>query len=144
MEGQKAYVAEVGEVFSNAQGRRDARLRVIFDNGTESNMLMRSLQRALHKDAAGRRITDPAAGPLFGSEPEQDDLASGTIQNLGKICAPSLSFSPPKLIYIASKVVLHRLVHRAVPHRNQWAGKRFVPVQSLFCHAPGKGLEVSV
>ncbi len=79
VEGQKAYVAEVGEVFSNAQGRRDARLRVIFDNGTESNMLMRSLQRALHKDTAGRRITDPAAGPLFGSEPEQDDLASGTI-----------------------------------------------------------------
>jgi hypothetical protein len=27
----------------------DARLRVIFDNGTESNMLMRSLQRALKK-----------------------------------------------------------------------------------------------
>lgn len=79
VEGQKAYVAEVGEIFSNAQGRRDARLRVIFDNGTESNMLMRSLQRSLHKDAAGRRITDPTAGPLFGSEPEQDDLASGTI-----------------------------------------------------------------
>jgi hypothetical protein len=29
---------------------------VIFDNGTESNMLMRSLQRALNKDEAGRRI----------------------------------------------------------------------------------------
>ena len=47
------------------QGRTDARLRVIFDNGTESNMLMRSLQRALYKDEAGRRITDPVAGPLF-------------------------------------------------------------------------------
>ena len=47
--GQKAYVAEMGEVFTNAQGRTDARLRVIFDNGTESNMLMRSLQRALHR-----------------------------------------------------------------------------------------------
>src|SRR4051812_412495 len=57
--GQKAYVAEMGEVYSNAQGRTDARLRVIFDNGTESNLLMRSLQRALHKDEAGRRITDP-------------------------------------------------------------------------------------
>ena len=32
--GQKAYVAEMGEIFSNAQGRTDARLRVIFDNGT--------------------------------------------------------------------------------------------------------------
>jgi hypothetical protein len=64
--GQKAYVAEKGEVFTNDQGRLDARLRVIFDNGTESRMLMRSLQRALHKDETGRRITDPSAGPLFG------------------------------------------------------------------------------
>ena len=77
--GQKAYVAEMGEVFSNAQGRTDARLRVIFDNGTESNLLMRSLQRALHKDEAGRRITDPHAGPLFSSERIDGDEASGTI-----------------------------------------------------------------
>jgi hypothetical protein len=77
--GQKAYVAEMDEIFQNAQKRTDARLRVIFDNGTESNLLMRSLQRALHKDDAGRRITDPSAGPLFGDENEEDDLASGTI-----------------------------------------------------------------
>lgn len=77
--GQKAYVAEVDGLFTNAQGRTDARLRVIFDNGTESNMLMRSLQRALHKDDAGRRITDPAAGPLFSGEREEEDQASGTI-----------------------------------------------------------------
>jgi hypothetical protein len=77
--GQKAYVAEMGEVYTNAQGRTDARLRVIFDNGTESNMLLRSLQRALHKDEAGRRITDPSAGPLFGGDAEEDDLESGMI-----------------------------------------------------------------
>jgi hypothetical protein len=77
--GQKAYVAEMGEIFQNAQKRTDARLRVIFDNGTESNLLMRSLQRALHKDEAGRRITDPSAGPLFGDDNEDDDLASGAI-----------------------------------------------------------------
>lgn len=77
--GQKAYVAEMGEIFSNAQGRTDARLRVIFDNGTESNLLMRSLQRALHKDEAGRRITDPVAGPLFAGESAEGDQASGTI-----------------------------------------------------------------
>ena len=45
--GQKAYVAEKGEITITDQGRTDARLRVIFDNGTQSNMLMRSLQRAL-------------------------------------------------------------------------------------------------
>ncbi len=77
--GQMAYVAEMGETFSNAQGRIDARLRVIFDNSTQSNLLMRSLQRALHKDEAGRRITDPSAGPLFAGESEDGDLASGTI-----------------------------------------------------------------
>lgn len=77
--GQIAYVAEKQEVFTNDQGRRDARLRVIFDNGTESGMLMRSLQRALHKDDAGRRITDPIAGPLFGGDADDEDLESGTI-----------------------------------------------------------------
>lgn len=77
--GQKAYVATVGEIFTNPQGRTDARLRVIFDNGTESNMLMRSLQRALNKDEAGRRITDPVAGPLFSGESAEGDQASGTI-----------------------------------------------------------------
>ena len=77
--GQIAYVAEVGEEFMTEYDRRDSRLRVIYDNGTESDVLLRSLQRALHRDEAGRRITDPAAGPLFSGEAEDDDLASGTV-----------------------------------------------------------------
>lgn len=77
--GQKAYVATMGEKTLTEQGRTDARLRVIFDNGTESDMLMRSLQRALNKDEAGRRITEPVAGPLFYDTQSEDDHASGTI-----------------------------------------------------------------
>jgi hypothetical protein len=77
--GQKAYVAEMGEITTTDQGRTDARLRVIFDNGTESSMLMRSLQRALNKDEAGRRITDLTAGPLFSDKVLDGDEASGTI-----------------------------------------------------------------
>ncbi|MGU3661520.1 GIY-YIG nuclease family protein [Methylobacterium fujisawaense] len=77
--GQMAYVAVLGEEFVGEHGRKDNRLRVIYDNGTESDILRRSLQRALYKDEAGRRITDPDAGPLFGSEAAEDDLASGTI-----------------------------------------------------------------
>ena len=42
-------------------------------------MLQRSLQRALYKDEAGRRITEPAAGPLFSSEKGDEDQQSGTI-----------------------------------------------------------------
>lgn len=79
VEGQMAFVAEMGEVYLNANGMSDARLRVVFDNATESNMLMRSLQRALHKDDAGRRITDPSAGPLFVGETDDGDTESGTI-----------------------------------------------------------------
>ena len=77
--GQKAYVAEMGEEFTQRYGDRDARLRVIFDNGTESNMLRRSLQRALHKDEKGRRILETSAGPLFANETADGDEASGTI-----------------------------------------------------------------
>lgn len=99
--GQKAYVAEKGEVFSNAQGRLDARLRVIFDNGTESNMLMRSLQRALHKDDAGRRISDPEAGPLFSGELDEEDLESGAIYVLR-----SKSDHP---LIVESRDVIHKI-----------------------------------
>jgi hypothetical protein len=77
--GQIAYIAEVGEEFMTEYDRRDSRLRVIYDNGTESDVLLRSLQRALHRDEAGRRITDPSAGPLFGGDAADDDLESGTI-----------------------------------------------------------------
>jgi len=77
--GQTAYVAEIGEQIKAPNGETDARLRVIYSNGTESNLLLRSLQRALYKDDAGRRITDPSAGPLFSAEKNEDDLESGTI-----------------------------------------------------------------
>jgi hypothetical protein len=77
--GQIAYIAEMGEIFTTDHGRTDARMRVVFDNGTESNMLMRSLQRALNADDAGRRITDASAGPLFGNAPQEGDSETGTI-----------------------------------------------------------------
>lgn len=77
--GQLAYVAGVGETIKAPNGESDARLRVIYANGTESNLLRRSLQRALYKDDTGRRLTDPDMGPLFGEEPEPDDIESGTI-----------------------------------------------------------------
>ncbi|WP_434031629.1 GIY-YIG nuclease family protein [[Pseudomonas] boreopolis] len=77
--GQMAYVAEVGEPIRAPNGEADARMRVIYSNGTESNLLQRSLQRALYKDETGRRITDADNGPLFGDTLEPDDIKSGTI-----------------------------------------------------------------
>nr|WP_315464910.1 GIY-YIG nuclease family protein [uncultured Rhodoferax sp.] len=79
LEGQFAYVAEMGEDITLASGHHDARLRVIYSNGTESNLLLRSLQKALWRDETGRRLTDPSAGPLFSDEHEDDDIETGTI-----------------------------------------------------------------
>lgn len=55
--GQIVYVAEVGATIQAPGGGDDARLRLIYANGTESNLLLRSLQRALYKDSGGRRIS---------------------------------------------------------------------------------------
>jgi hypothetical protein len=55
LKGIMAYVAEVGEK-ENKGGKVNARMRCIFENGTESAMLLRSLARELYKD--GRRVTE--------------------------------------------------------------------------------------
>ena len=81
--GQFAHVAEKGEEFETSSRQPDARLRLIYGNGTESNLLMRSLQRALTQDGNGRRLSEPDAGPLFGplfgDAAEPDDIETGTI-----------------------------------------------------------------
>lgn len=77
--GQTAYIAEEKGEFKTDYDRRDMRVRVIYDNGTESEVLQRSLQRALHRDKIARLISDPVAGPLFGDTMDVDDIESGTI-----------------------------------------------------------------
>jgi len=99
--GQTAYVAEVGEPIKAPNGETDARLRVIYSNGTESDLLLRSLQRALYKDDAGRRITEPSAGPLFDDQTGDGDQASGTIYVLR-----SKSDHP---LVAANREILHKI-----------------------------------
>lgn len=88
LDGQVVYVAAVGETFKTSNADTQGRLRVVYSNGTESNILLRSLQRALYeKHRNGRRLTTPDLGPLFGDTLEPDDTATGTIyvvQSLSK------------------------------------------------------------
>ena len=77
--GQIAHIAEIGEPFKAPNGEEDSRLRVIYSNGTESNILLRSLIRAMYKDETSRFITDTSLGPLFSGERSEDDQESGTI-----------------------------------------------------------------
>lgn len=99
--GQTLFVADVGTEIKAPNGEMDARLRVIYSNGTESNILLRSLQRAIYKDETSRRISEPAAGPLFSGQSGEDDLASGTIYVLR-----SKSDHP---VVVENREVLHKI-----------------------------------
>lgn len=101
LDGQKVYVAAVGEKFINDYGRPDRRLRLIYDNGTESDLLIRSFQRALYKDKASRRITTPDHGPLFSQNVDEDDSHTGFIYVLR-----SLSEHP---FIGANREVIHKI-----------------------------------
>ena len=101
VDGLTAYVAHAGDFFTNESGKRDSRLRVIFDNGTESNLLARSLQKALTQDPSGRRITDPNAGPLFDYSVEAVGTETGTIYVLR-----SRSYHP---MVAANREVIHKI-----------------------------------
>lgn len=80
--GQIAYVAEMTASNITKDGRDNPRLRVIFNNQTESDLLLRSLVRSLYPDGdtpLGRRLIKVDNGPLFGDVAEPDDIESGTI-----------------------------------------------------------------
>lgn len=69
LKGVLLYVEKVGER-QKIKGKTNARLRCIFENGTESDMLLRSLSAELYKH--GRRVTDSEESLLENLEdPEQ-------------------------------------------------------------------------
>ena len=68
LKGQLVHVADVRDE-RRPSGKNDARLRVIFDNGTESDLLMSSLVRRLYEDKEAQRIGTVEAGPLFAGAP---------------------------------------------------------------------------
>lgn len=80
--GQIAYVAEMHVGNVTKDGRDNPRLRVIFDNQTEADLLLRSLSRSLYPDGdtpVGRRLLKVDAGPLFANNAEPDDIEVGSI-----------------------------------------------------------------
>jgi hypothetical protein len=93
LHGLIAYVVEMGELFQSGE-KRDARLRVVYANGTESNHLSRSFARSLYYDDGGRQIIETAEGPLFRGEPalDVDERLTGTIYVVESLSSePSLA-----------------------------------------------------
>lgn len=71
--GIVVYVESIGEMKMTGFNREDARTRLIFANGTESSMLLRSFQRALYKTDNSRRIKKLPT--IF-----DDDIGEGDIE----------------------------------------------------------------
>ncbi|MEK7187461.1 MAG: GIY-YIG nuclease family protein [Patescibacteria group bacterium] len=82
--GLVGLVQNIGNLSKNEQRKFNSRLRIIFENGTESNMFLRSLVDSLHT-SQGRIIVDLE----YNNEIEDGDLETGYIYVL-----KSLSESP--------------------------------------------------
>lgn len=79
LHGVMCYVADM-EKRVKKNGKTNAKLHLIFENGTESDMLLRSLATELYKDETGRRIlpkSENALDSMLGIL--EDDQASGFI-----------------------------------------------------------------
>jgi hypothetical protein len=97
LNGVLLYVAEMGELELDQVRKANARTRCIFENGTESNLLMQSLASNLYKD--GRRVTEPSEATLEPMDLEaetkmghiyvlrslSDDPQLGAFENVHKI-----------------------------------------------------------
>jgi hypothetical protein len=99
LKGVLLYVDEVGKREPDKNGKLNARLRCIFENGTESDMLLRSLAAELYKN--GRRVTehednllngllnitdeDEKTGYIYVLKSLSNDENISTIKNLYKI-----------------------------------------------------------
>lgn len=77
LKGVLVFVAEEGERVK-VKSKTNARLRCIYDNGTESDLLLRSLSAQLYRD--GRRVTELNEKLLDGfNDITNEDVGSGFI-----------------------------------------------------------------
>ena len=60
LNGVLGFIEQVGDYRVDFSGKYDPRLRLIFDNGTESNILLNTLNKSLFTDKQGRRVISPA------------------------------------------------------------------------------------
>jgi len=108
LRGVLLYVAGIGErIVKN--GKWNARLRCIFESGTESDMLLRSLSTELYKD--GRRVTMTNEELLDDFIVSDDDNSAGFIYVLRSLSEDPQITSIPDLfkIGLASKSVESRI-----------------------------------
>lgn len=145
LEGQLAYIAEVGAWMTRGD-QKDARLRIIYDNGTESDHLLRSFGKALYRAENSRRVLSPKAGPLFDTskipvtgciyvakthskDPALSDLA-GHILKIGSTIGPAAdrvagAANDATFLFAAAEVVAEYETHGVHPQKIEALLHRF-------------------
>ncbi|GEB90001.1 hypothetical protein [Zymomonas mobilis] len=98
------YVADYGETIVK-NGKTNARLRLIFNNGMEGENLLRSLARELYKDPNGRRISGIDGEDVFNTESTPSNISNPANPSANPIVSknmPSsyagLSHTPPRAL----------------------------------------------
>ena len=119
LNGQLLLVAETLEHFTAPNGEQDAKLRVIYDNCSESNLLMRSLKRALNKDKLSRRVEKTEESDQRLRQLAQGHLDPGSVLPI----MPAVADRPMPtagtqtgVIYVLRSASPHPYITR---HRNQ-------------------------
>lgn len=59
LDGVLVYIKSIGNIKIDDHHKKDGRLHCIFENGTESNMLLRSLWKAMRQNRGGRVVSEP-------------------------------------------------------------------------------------
>ena len=98
LNGLMVYIAEVGKAFEK-NGKKNARLKTIFSNGTQGNNLLRSLATELYKDSNGRRISDPKTGGLFSNVAAENDIGTGTVYVLESLSEQASVLTNRKILH---------------------------------------------
>lgn len=111
LNGILCYVAEIlderkDEVAHNVVERDNPRFRVIFDNGVETNILKRSLARALYKDQHGRIVIPSGKETpiLVGSTDGKQNM-----RETGCVYILSSETKSPALAEMKSRGMLHKI-----------------------------------
>lgn len=112
LRGILLYVADVGKL-TKKRRKVNAPLRCIFENGTESGMLLRSLATELYKD--GRRVTMHEDRLLDGFDGiSEDDQSTGHVYILkSKSSAPEIQAIPHLFKIGHSRVSIEERIRNA-------------------------------
>lgn len=82
--GMMCYIDKIHQVEKNLDGYLHKRMRVLFENGTVSNMYKRSLERRLY-DAGGFEVVDNTSGYIYVLKSLSNNDKIQTIEDFYKI-----------------------------------------------------------